>query len=143
MIGRRFAYWTGKALMDALRAIGYRFHYPLPISEASITHYPLSLHNLGWDQFLADLDVDDGLFLSESGLHIAHTDTYLGGWQHDTASDITNRVALGVADLVAATWDSTLLALEVHQLALHTLGLLLQQELLVDKVLGIELGDPA
>ena len=37
MIGRRFAYWTGKALMDALRAIGYRFHYPLPISEASIT----------------------------------------------------------------------------------------------------------
>ena len=43
MIGRRFAYWTGKALMDALQAIGYRFQYPLPISEASITHYPLPI----------------------------------------------------------------------------------------------------
>jgi hypothetical protein len=41
MIGRRFAYWTGKALMDALRAIGYRFHYPLPISEASLTYYTI------------------------------------------------------------------------------------------------------
>ena len=97
------------------------------------------LHNLGWDQLLADLHVDDGLLLGESGLHIAHTDTHLGGWQHDTASDITNRVALGVADLVATTGDSTLLALEVHQLALHTLGLLLQQELLSIKSLASNL----
>ena len=38
------------------------------------------LHNLRWNQFLANLHVDNGLFLSESSLDVAHTNTHFGGW---------------------------------------------------------------
>lgn len=38
----------------------------------------LPLDNLCGDEFLANLDVDDGLFLRKGGLHVAHADTYFG-----------------------------------------------------------------
>ena len=38
------------------------------------------LHDLRRDEFLANLHVDNGLFLSESSLDVAHTNTHFGGW---------------------------------------------------------------
>ena len=100
------------------------------------------LHDLCWDQFFADLHVDDRLFLGKVSLYIAHTDAHLGSRQHNSASHITNYITLSVADLVAAAWNSALLTLKVNQFALYAFGFLLDQVLFVDKVFGIKLGDP-
>ena len=82
------------------------------------------LYNLCRNEFLANLHVDNGFFLGKRCLHIAHTNAHFGSRQHDTAGDITNHIAFCIAKLIATTWNSTLLALEMHQFALHALSFL-------------------
>ena len=100
------------------------------------------LHNLCRDEFLANLHVDNMLFLGKRCLHISHTYTHFCSRQHDTAGDITNRIALCIAKRIATTWNSTLLTLKMHQFAFYAFGFLLEQVLFVDKVLSIKLRNP-